>query len=68
MQSIQFFDDKYLEQCKSFSTDATSGYLDNFRLMQQSIDTTHLISIRISKSLLAACKTKSELHQFKYQT
>ena len=68
MKPVQFFDDDYLERCKSFSTEAILDYLDNFRLMQQSTDKTRLISIKIPESLLASFRTKSELHQVKYQT
>ena len=68
MKPVQYFSDEYLEQCKSFSTEAILEYLDNFRLMQQSSDKTRLISIKIPESLLASFKVKSELHQVKYQT
>ncbi len=68
MKSLQLFDDDYLEQCKSFSTEAILDYLENFRLMQQSTDKTRLISIKIPESLLASFKAKSKLHQIKYQT
>ncbi len=68
MKPVQFFDDEYLEQCKSFSTEAILEYLDNFRLIQQSTDKTRLISMKVSESLLATFKTKSKLHQIKYQT
>ncbi len=68
MKPVQFFNDDYLQQCKSFSTEAILEYLDNFRLMQQPTDKSRLISIKIPESLLASFKAKSELHQFKYQT
>lgn len=68
MKPVQFFDDEYLEQCKSFSTEAILTYLDNFRLMQQSTDKARLISIKIPESLLESFKAKSELHKVKYQT
>ncbi len=68
MKPVQFFDDEYLEQCKSFSTEAILEYLEQFRLMQQSTDKTRLISMKVSESLLATFKTKSKLHQIKYQT
>ncbi|HIF50621.1 MAG TPA: hypothetical protein EYQ42_03665 [Thiotrichaceae bacterium] len=32
---VQYFSDEYLEQCKSFSTEAILQYLEDFRLMQQ---------------------------------
>jgi predicted DNA binding CopG/RHH family protein len=68
MKPVQYFSDDYLEQCKSFSTEAILEYLENFRLMQQSNDKTRLISIKIPESLLASFKTKSALHDIKYQT
>lgn len=68
MKPVQFFEDDYLEQCKTFSTEAILSYLDNFRLMQQPTDKTRLISIKIPESLLASFKVKSELHKVKYQT
>lgn len=68
MKPVQFFDDDYLEQCKTFSTEAILDYLDNFRLMQQANDKTRLISMKVSESLLASFRVKAELHQIKYQT
>jgi predicted DNA binding CopG/RHH family protein len=68
MKPVQFFSDDYLQQCKTFSTEAILDYLDNFRLMQQPTDKTRLISIKIPESLLASFRAKSELHQTKYQT
>ncbi|GJM04307.1 MAG: hypothetical protein DHS20C09_02980 [marine bacterium B5-7] len=68
MKPVQFFGDDYLDQCKSFSTEAILHYLDNFRLMQQPTDKTRLISIKVPESLLASFRVKSELHQVKYQT
>jgi len=35
MKPVQYFSDEYLEQCKTFSTEAILEYLENFRLMQQ---------------------------------
>ena len=68
MKTVQFFDDNYLEECKSFSTDAILEYLENFRLMQQATDKSKLISMKVPESLLASFKVKSNLHQIKYQT
>ena len=68
MKPVQYFNDEYLEKCKSFSTEAILEYLDNFRLMQQQSDKTRLISIKIPESLLASFRAKSELHNTKYQT
>lgn len=68
MKPVQYFSDEYLEQCKSFSTEAILEYLDNFRLMQQPSDKTRLISMKVPESLLASFRVKSELHQTKYQT
>lgn len=68
MKPVQYFSDEYLEQCKSFSTEAILEYLDNFRLMQQPSDKTRLISIKIPESLLASFRAKSQLHKTKYQT
>ena len=68
MKSIQYFEDDYLERCKSFSTEAILEYLENFRLMQQPKDKTRLISMKVPESLLASFKAKSALHQVKYQT
>lgn len=68
MRPVQFFEDNYLKQCQTFSTEAILTYLDNFRLMQQATDKTRLISIKVPGSLLASFRAKSELHQTKYQT
>jgi predicted DNA binding CopG/RHH family protein len=68
MKPVQYFNDDYLEQCRSFSTEAILEYLENFRLMQQPNDKMRLISIKIPESLLASFKTKSALNNTKYQT
>ena len=68
MRTVQYFSDEYLEQCKTFSTEAIVEYLENFRLMQQKNEKTRLISIKIPESLLESFKTKSKLNQVKYQT
>lgn len=68
MKAVQYFSDEYLEQCKSFSTDAILEYLENFRLMQSCEDKSRLISIKVPESLLASFRTKAELNQLKYQT
>ena len=68
MKTVQFFDDNYLEECKSFSTEAILEYLENFRLIQQATDKSKLISMKVPESLLASFKVKSNLHQIKYQT
>ncbi len=68
MKPIQYFDDEYLKQSRSFSTEAILEYLENFRLMQKPEDKSRLISMKVSESLLESFKAKSELHQVKYQT
>ena len=68
MKPIQYFDDDYLEQCKTFTPEAILAYLENFRLMQQPAAKARLISIKIPESLLSAFKSKSALHGVKYQT
>ncbi len=68
MKPIQYFDDEYLTQCRSFTPESIVEYLENFRLLQQPNEKSRLISIKIPESLLASFKTKSELHQVKYQT
>lgn len=68
MKAVQYFSDEYLEQCKSFSTDAILEYLENFRLMQSREDKSRLISIKVPESLLASFRTKADLNQLKYQT
>jgi len=68
MRPVQYFDDEYLKQSKSFSAEAILDYLENFRLMQKPKDKSRLISLKISESLLESFKAKSELRQIKYQT
>lgn len=68
MKAVQYFSDEYLEQCKSFSSEAILDYLESFRLLQQRDDKSRLISIKVPESLLAAFRTKAALHQVKYQT
>ena len=68
MKPVQYFSDEYLEQCKSFSTDAIIEYLENFRSLQAPDDKSRLISIKVPESLLISFRTKAALHQVKYQT
>ena len=68
MKTVQYFSDDYLEQCKSFTTEAVLEYLENFRRLQAADDKSRLISIKVPESLLASFRAKAELHQVKYQT
>ena len=68
MKPVQYFSDEYLEQCKTFSSEAILEYLENFRLMQQPGDKTRLISLKVPESLLESFKIKSNLNRVKYQT
>ena len=68
MKTVQYFTDDYLEQCRSFSVDATLDYLESFRLLRAPADKMKLISIKIPESLLTSFRRKAELHQVKYQT
>ncbi len=68
MKAVQYFSNDYLEQCKSFSTEAILDYLESFRLLQQCNDKSRLISIKVPESLLSAFRAKASLHQMRYQT
>ena len=68
MKPVQYFSDEYLEQCKTFKTEAILEYLENFRLMQAPDDKSRLISLKVPESLLNSFKIKAELSQVKYQT
>ena len=68
MKAVQYFADDYLEQCRSFSVDATLDYLESFRLLSSPADNMKVISIKIPEALLRSFRRKAELHQVKYQT
>ena len=68
MKTVQYFADDYLEQCRSFSVDATLDYLESFRLLRSPAEKMKLISIKIPESLLNSFRRKAELHRVKYQT
>lgn len=68
MRPVQYFSDEYLEQCKAMSADQIVEFLEAFRLMQQPVDKTKLISIKIPESLLKAFRGKCEIENVKYQT
>ena len=35
MKIVQYFNDEYLERCKSFTAEQILGYLENFRSLQE---------------------------------
>jgi len=65
---VQFFDDDYLDRCKSMTSDQIIDFLENFRkLMGQLSEKCKLISIKVQPSLLDAFKTKAMLKGVPYQ-
>ena len=73
-KALQIFDDQYLERCRKLSPDDIVKFLDEFRQLHgtnasiQLTSKSKLISIKIPEDLLAAFKTKAQLHGLKYQT
>jgi len=68
VRPIQYFSEKYLEQCKKMSPDNIAEFLESFRLMQAPSDKSKLISIKIPESLLTAFRKKCDASNVKYQT
>jgi len=68
MRPVQYFSDQYLEQCKAMSAEQIVEFLEAFRLMQQPVDKSKLISLKIPESMLKAFRCKCELENLKYQT
>ena len=65
---VQYFSDEYLEQCKGATSKQILEFLESYRLLQQPVDKTKLISLKIPESLLTAFRKKCELEGVKYQT
>ena len=68
MKAIQYFSDEYLEQCKKMSAQQIVEFLEMFRLMNQPVAKSKLISLKVQEPLLAAFRAKCELNNIKYQT
>lgn len=70
MRPVQYFSDEYLEKCKEMTPVQIIQFLDDFRNLQYSVQTSksRLISMKIPEHLLNTFKTKSKLKGIPYQT
>jgi predicted DNA binding CopG/RHH family protein len=70
MRPIQYFSKEYLENCRKMHPTQTLQFLEDFKALQQNIqsDPSRLISIKIPQSLLRSFKTKANLQGTPYQT
>lgn len=68
MKPVQYFNDEYLEKCRTATTKQVLTFLENYRLMHAPNDKSKLVSIKIPESLLGAFRQQCELSGIKYQT
>lgn len=70
MRPVQYFSEEYLEKCKEMTPEQIIQFLDDFRTLHGSIQTSKskLISIKVPENLLNTFKTKSKLKEVPYQT
>ena len=71
MKTVQYISPEYLEQCKKMSADDIAEFLESYRLLHQASqgdEKSKLISIKMPEHLLAAFRSKCNLHGVKYQT
>jgi len=70
MKALQKFSAEYLEQCRHLKPEHILRFLEDFRLLHGSADSSQsrLISIKIPETLLRAFKEQSELNGVRYQT
>jgi len=70
MRPVQYFSEEYLEKCKEMTPEQIIQFLDDFRILHSSIETSKskLISIKVPENLLNTFKTKSKLKEVPYQT
>jgi predicted DNA binding CopG/RHH family protein len=70
MRPVQYFSEEYLEKCKEMTPEQIIQFLDDFRILHGSAETSKskLISIKIPENLLNTFKTKSKLKEVPYQT
>ena len=68
MKPVQYFSDKYLEQCKETSLEQRLQFLEDFRLLQAKKSPSKLISMKVPENLLQAFKGRCEVANIPYQT
>jgi len=81
MKAVQKFSDEYLKQCQSMSTDEIVKFLDDFRSLHGSNQTSQqnitiqkkkpqskLISMKVPEDLLSVFRAKAKLTNTPYQT
>lgn len=69
MKTIQYFSEKYLEQCRGMTPDQVIRFLDDFRQLHGTeMSASKLISIKVPQDLLNTFKRKSKLTNTPYQT
>ena len=70
---VQYFDDEYLERCRSTTGEQICRYLDDYRILVNTARAvvrpkTKAISLRVAEPLLRAFKTKARAQGLRYQT
>ena len=68
MKTIQYFNEEYLERCRSMKPHAIIEFLEGFRTLQSPKAQSRLISLKVPEPLLAAFRAKATLHGLRYQT
>ena len=68
MKPVQYFNNKYLNQCRDATPEQILEYLESFRMMQAQSAKSKLISIKIPITLLDSFRRKCEFAGVRYQT
>ena len=70
MKTVQFFSDKYLDDCKKMTATQIVEFLDDFRLVHGNPNNTKskLISIKVPEGLLKLFRNKAKSEGSPYQT
>ena len=72
MKPVQYFNDDYLAQSRQATPEQVLAYLEQFRLLQASAQTSpaksKLISLKVPEDLLTAFRAKCEIEGVKYQS
>lgn len=66
-KAVQFFNDEYLEQCRSMSPTQILKFLDDYRKLHIEPGNLVQINLRVSKNILKAFKAKATKENIQYQ-
>lgn len=68
MKGLQYFDDAYLEHCRTLTPQQIVEFLESFRRLHEPPRRSKLISMKVEEGLLDAFRSRCELEGERYQT